>query len=202
MEGITDEKAKFPYSVFMSIYFTASIVGRRYHQQQYEKIVALLQKQGHRVIANHILKTTESAVREETETDRRKYHQQLKQWINEVEAVVAECSYPSTGVGFEISYALSRNKPVLMLYKQGNTPPSLFENYSDEFLICEQYTDTTLTHILSQFLVYIRGGSQTRYTFSLTPRIAVFLEKVTRKKNVPKSVFIRQLIEREMEKSL
>jgi nucleoside 2-deoxyribosyltransferase len=41
------------------------------------------------------------------------------EWIESCHAMVAEVSTPSHGVGFEISYALSRNKPVLCLHRDG-----------------------------------------------------------------------------------
>lgn len=184
----------------MKIYFTASIIGKRYHLADYERIVALLKKGDGTVLADHILETSEAKIREESEFDRRKYHEHLKRWITESNCVIAETSYPSTGVGYEISYALSHGKPVLMLYKKETTPPSLFEQYSDELLICEAYTAENLPIIIEDFLSYVKGGHDRRFTFSLTPKIAAFLEHINQTQNIPKSVYIRQLLEDEMQK--
>ncbi|MCW5875489.1 MAG: nucleoside 2-deoxyribosyltransferase [Anaerolineales bacterium] len=62
-------------------------------------------------------------------------------WIDDSEAMVAEVSTPSHGVGYEISYALERGKPVLCLYQRerkvskmlsGNTMPGIQVNaYAD-----------------------------------------------------------------------
>lgn len=184
----------------MQIYFTASIIGKRYHLPCYERIVAILNDHSETVISDHILKTSEAKIREESESERRKYHAQLKMWITQSNCIIAETSYPSTGVGYEISYALSHNKPVLMLYTKNSTPPSLFEQYSDELLICEAYTDQSLPIIIEDFLNYVKGGHDRRFTFSLTPKIAAFLETVNQTQNIPKSVFIRNLLEKEMQK--
>ena len=55
-------------------------------------------------------------------------------WLRECDAVVAEVSSPSHGVGYEIAYALSLGKPVLCCFKAGkkvskiitgNTSPGL-----------------------------------------------------------------------------
>ena len=41
------------------------------------------------------------------------------EWIDNCQALIAEVSTPSHGVGFEISYALSKNKRVLCLHRKG-----------------------------------------------------------------------------------
>jgi nucleoside 2-deoxyribosyltransferase len=40
-------------------------------------------------------------------------------WIRGCEAVIAEVSTPSHGVGYEIAYALGIGKPVLCCHKEG-----------------------------------------------------------------------------------
>ena len=97
--------------------------------------------------------------------------------------------------------ALHRGKPVLLLYKEGN-PPSLFDRYHDEKLICECYTQGQLNRIIEDFLEYVEGANDTRFTFFITPQIDAFLEEVSKKKKIPKSVYLRSLLEREMAKEL
>jgi nucleoside 2-deoxyribosyltransferase len=41
------------------------------------------------------------------------------QWVKECDALVAEVSTPSHGVGYEIALALSMEKPVLCCYRKG-----------------------------------------------------------------------------------
>jgi nucleoside 2-deoxyribosyltransferase len=40
-------------------------------------------------------------------------------WIEECDAVVAEVSTPSLGVGYEVCYAVHRDLPTLCLYRRG-----------------------------------------------------------------------------------
>jgi nucleoside 2-deoxyribosyltransferase len=40
-------------------------------------------------------------------------------WLRDCDAVIAEVSTPSHGVGFEVAYALERCKPVLCLAREG-----------------------------------------------------------------------------------
>jgi nucleoside 2-deoxyribosyltransferase len=40
-------------------------------------------------------------------------------WIRACDALIAEVSTPSHGVGYEVAFALSLGKPVLCCYKEG-----------------------------------------------------------------------------------
>jgi hypothetical protein len=63
-------------------------------------------------------------------------------WIDACQALVAEVSTPSHGVGYEIAFALEHNKPVLCCYRRGarvskmitgnNLPGMRLAQYDDE----------------------------------------------------------------------
>src|SRR4030042_5477583 len=100
----------------MTVYFTASIVGKKQYLGNYEKIISILKAGGHTVISDHIINTTECQIRMEKKEQRLEFQHRLEKWINSADFVVAETSFPSISVGYEISLALSHNKPVLVLY--------------------------------------------------------------------------------------
>lgn len=193
-----EKVGSLPYTIYIHLYFTASIVGKQDHLARYQKIVSELKKHTTHVTYEHILKTSETDLREETESDRRAFYEQLKLWVTQSNAVIAEVSYPSTSVGFEISYAISHHKPVLLLYEKSSRPPSLFEEYSDEQLICQAYEERDLPALINDFLKYVKDTHMTRFTLSLPPRLVAHLEKISRQKNIPKSIYIRGLIERDL----
>ncbi len=127
----------------MKVYFSGSIAGGRKFLNTYKRIVAYLKGQGHQVLTEHIvidnifdfeniLKPTEI------------YERDIK-FLNEAEAVIAEISNPSLGVGYEICYAVEHQIPILCVYQPeifvsrmiiGNTSPylELFEYASEELL--------------------------------------------------------------------
>lgn len=111
--------------------------------------------------------------------------------------MVAETSFPSISVGYEISLALSYEKPVLLLYHEGD-PPSLFAHHKDDKVLCEKYTLENLPHIIDHFIRYAQGTKESRFNFFLTSEISSFLKKVSKREKVPKSVYLRRLIEKEM----
>lgn len=180
----------------MKIYFTASIVGKKHYIKHYLKIIEILKKLNHQVKSDHIIKASENQINMQAKTDREKFHKQLKKWIIETDCVVVETSFPSISVGFEISLALNLGKPVLLLHT--NEAPTLLSSYDNEKLICARYRMDELKDILGDFINYVRGKTEQRFTFFISSEIANFLEEISRKKRIPKSVYIRSLIEKKM----
>ena len=180
------------------VYFSASITGRKHYLANYLKIVELLKSRKYYVISHHITDANETAIAMETKEDRLKFHKQLEKWIGSCDFMIAETSFPSISVGYEISLALQLNKPVLILYSEGD-PPSLLAHHKDENLVCEKYTLDTVKDIIEDFINYTQGTADIRFTFFITPEISLHLERISKEEKMPKSVYLRKLIERDME---
>lgn len=181
----------------MKVYFTASIVGKKHHLDDYLKIIEILKSQEIEVISEHIINSTEAQIRLETKEERLAFHKKLEKWIQESDFVVAETTFPSISVGYEISLAQHFLKPILILFT-GNHPPSLLAQHRDEKLVCEKYSSETLKGIIEDFVNYVKGNSDSRFTFFITSQIATYLDKISKKEKLPKSVYLRKLIENEM----
>lgn len=181
----------------MLAYFTASIVGKKYHLDKYKKIIQFLESKNIEVISEHILSATEAGIRMQSKEKRLQFHSELESWINSCNFMIAETSFPSISVGYEISLALDRGKPVLILYSEGD-PPSLLAFHESEKIVCEKYSLDTLESILSDFLLYVRGGSDTRFTFFISSAQAAHLDKASRNGRLPKSAYLRHLIDEDM----
>lgn len=101
----------------MNIYFSCSITGGRQDQQVYHRLVQAMLAAGHDVptaiLASHDVMDYERVI-EPAEVFRRDIA-----WIDACDAVVAEVSTPSHGVGYEVAYALGLGKPVLCCYQAG-----------------------------------------------------------------------------------
>lgn len=100
----------------MNIYFACSITGGRKDESAYQAIVAALLAAGHQV-PTASLSQPEVLVQEHILAPRDVYARDTA-WIEGCDALVAEVSTPSHGVGVEISYALSKGKPVLCCYRK------------------------------------------------------------------------------------
>lgn len=182
----------------MKIYFTGSIVGKDKYIAHYTHIIDTLKREKNSVTSDHIMNASENKITLQGEKAREQFHKQLKKWIMDAQCVVAETSFPSISVGFEISLALNMNKPVLVLFT--GSPPTLLSGYNDEKMICAQYSLNTIDSIIEDFLLYVKGSGEHRFTFFLPTKMNQFLESVSRKSKIPKSVYLRQLIESAMDK--
>lgn len=181
----------------MTVYFTASIVGKKHYLSHYLAIINHLKSKNYEVVSDHIINSTSSQIISENRDERIRFQNRLEKWISDADFMIAETSFPSISVGYEISLALQQNKPVLVLYSEGN-PPSLLVHHKDENLTCEKYSLSTLPEIIDDFINYVEGAADTRFTFFITSEIASYLDKVSKKEKVPKSVYLRKLIEKEM----
>lgn len=116
----------------MNIYFSCSITGGREEKAIYQVIVKELEEQGHEVPTAHL--SSPDVMELEKVVDPVEIYERGMAWIRDCDAVIAEVSTPSHGVGYEIAYALSLRKPVLCCYKKdkkvskiitGNISPGL-----------------------------------------------------------------------------
>lgn len=183
----------------MNIYFTASIAGKKYYLQNYLNIIEILKKNKHQVVSDHIISASEKTINLQTETQRERFHKQLRKWIMQSDCLIVETSFPSISVGFEISLGLNLGKPVLVLYTK--EAPTLLSSYDDEKLICSKYDSGNLKGIISEFINYVEGKSDHRFTFFIDSAISYFLEEASKNKNIPKSVYLRNLIREKMDNS-
>ena len=94
-------------------YFAGSIRGGRDKAELYAEIIAKINEEN-KVLTEHIgAKNLEYLERNQTDED---IYEQDTGWIRECDALIAECSVPSLGVGYELSYAQSLGKPCYILF--------------------------------------------------------------------------------------
>lgn len=101
----------------MDIYFSCSLTGGRADQPLYAQLVAHLQATGHHVLTAHLASATVLA--EDAAHTPEAVFERDTAWIRASEAVIAEVTTPSHGVGFEVAYALERGLPVFCLAREG-----------------------------------------------------------------------------------
>lgn len=101
----------------MDIYFSCSLTGGRNDESIYGRIVDHLLGLGHRVPTAHLARP--EVMNLERVVDPNGIFQRDLAWIRSCEALIAEVSTPSHGVGYEIAYALGLGKPVLCCHRAG-----------------------------------------------------------------------------------
>lgn len=101
----------------MNIYFACSITGGRTFEPAYQEFTHILLEDGHEVPTAHLAGSDVMAL--EKGIDPRKVYERDVAWIRACDALIAEVSAPSHGVGYEIGYALEQGKLVLCLAQAG-----------------------------------------------------------------------------------
>jgi len=101
----------------MNVYFACSITGGRDLEPVYLSLVRALLEAGHTVPTAHLAESNVKAY--EAVSLPAEIYARDTAWIRGCDALVAEVSTPSHGVGYEIGYALGLDKPVLCLHQAG-----------------------------------------------------------------------------------
>ena len=99
----------------MKIYFSCSITGGRSDQVVYKQIVDFLIEKGHAVPTAHLASPDLSKL--ETGIAPEEIYRRDIDWVRGCDALIAEVSTPSHGVGYEIAEAVNLKKPVLCIYQ-------------------------------------------------------------------------------------
>jgi nucleoside 2-deoxyribosyltransferase len=100
----------------MNVYFACSITGGREFESVYQDIVAALTADGHEIPTSHLAQS--DVMDNERELTPQNVYERDTNWIKNCDALIAEVSVPSHGVGYEIGFALQLGKSVLCLHKR------------------------------------------------------------------------------------
>lgn len=100
----------------LKIYFAGSIRGGRADAALYRDLIAHIGETD-TVLTEHIGDLSLSALEQGRSKDALIYEQDTG-WLKECDMVIAECTCPSLGVGYELAYAEHLNKPVHIFYRR------------------------------------------------------------------------------------
>ena len=122
----------------MKIYFAGSIRGGRADAELYSRLISRMKERGHAVLTEHIGKGSIKEMGEENMTDAEIYRQDIS-WLGLSDVVIAECSTPSLGVGYELCYAERLGIPAHIFYNSGRGTLSAMLT-GDSYYIIHCYT--------------------------------------------------------------
>lgn len=97
------------------VYFAAPMRGDRRALGEVRELMRHIEARGHVILTKHVADDM-------LDTDRGLSHEEVFkrdiELLEQADILVAEVSYPSLGVGFELAYALVKGKPVAALVKR------------------------------------------------------------------------------------
>jgi len=135
----------------LNIYFACSITGGRQFESIYQTITKSLLEAGHIVPTAHL--AGDNVLNLEGIVEPREVFTRDVNWIKACDAMVAEVSTPSHGVGYEVAFALGIGKPVLCCYKTGQKVSKMITGNTHEKLRVVSYQDGNhVVRIVREFL--------------------------------------------------
>ena len=118
------------------VYFAASIRGGREDAALYRRMIAQIGETD-TVLTEHVGAPELSEL--ESEGDEAIYEQDMA-WLRECDLVIAECTTPSLGVGYELAYAEKLGKPCHVFYDRRRTQLSAMLT-GDRYFRIHPYSD-------------------------------------------------------------
>ena len=131
----------------MKVYFAGSIRGGRVDACLYHRLIEYIKKKNHSVLTEHV----GNLALQESGTDEEIYRQDTA-WLREADVVIAECTQPSLGVGYELAYAEQHQKPCHLFYQRERTSLSAMLTGDSWFTIHPYGTEEELYPLLDQIL--------------------------------------------------
>ena len=140
----------------LKIYFAGSIRGGRKDAVLYNEIIQYLSETDH-VLTEHVGDLSRSVYEQADDRERQIWLQDTS-WLKESDVVIAECTNPSLGVGYELAFAEAIGKPAYILYRKKETSLSAMLKGDDYFKIFPYENKEEVFPILDAILAECRKG--------------------------------------------
>jgi len=157
----------------------------------YETIYKSLKK-SNKVVDTFVLKWISKGFSEMSE------YSEAVEKVKKSDVVVVEVSGHSMSLGYLVGKALEMNKPVVALFEEGNKLLFLKWMKNDKLIFCPY--NRNINTVLNVALKKAEKLVDVRFNFFVSSSILNYLDWVANKKMLPRSVFLRNLIEKEMKK--
>lgn len=181
----------------MKVVFIASQSQSPELKSYYKQINGALESHGLTVFSGHLFTgVVDSDLADTKEIEA--WYKEVIQHVRTADTIFVEISYPSTvNVGHILTYALDTGKPVVALYRAGREPFFLRGRVDDKLILLE-YSEKDIKEVVANALEYVSSAQDVRFNFFISPEIGRFLDWVSKKKRLPRAVYLRKLIEGDM----
>jgi len=132
------------------VYFACSIRGGRDDAELYGQLIEIIKRHAH--ILTEIFADPTLTYKGMNKPEREIWQTDLD-WVREADAIIAEVTTPSLGVGYEIAKAEEWGKPVLALYRPSPERKPSAMILGSPNIHCVQYTSpSNAAKIIEDFL--------------------------------------------------
>ena len=131
------------------IYFAGSIRGGRIDAELYGRLIKYMQKDN--IVLTEHIGSPHLNLMEQGKRDIDIYNED-KAWLRESDIVIAECTCPSLGVGYEMAYAEKLGKPCHIFYDKSKTQLSAMLTGNPYFSIHPYESESEIYNTLNSIL--------------------------------------------------
>lgn len=184
----------------MKVYYTFS---DKLPKETVAKVISMIESIGGKVHNRVRPKSYEHFDIKEAETV---YKNNIK-LIKSSDIIIADISYVSSGVGYEVSFALDEKKPVICLYNLKENPnkeyliksvPVNFKGNTSKYLLLKEYDFRTIDRTLDLAIKDAKSLADTKFILIIPSEIDKYLEWNVKEKGYSKAEITRQAIENMM----
>lgn len=193
------EEKKQSKIALMKIYFSASLRAKNTYKKNFDLIHQFIEDLGYAHTSDFMIKARPEEFYNRKAEDFLGIYKNLTSQIKKADICVFEISSPSLGTGYCVDLALQTGKPVVLLYLKGSNP-MFFKGIKSDRLQLYEYKIKDLREVLEDAIKTAKDSIDIRFTFFITPKIVRFLSFISKKKKIPRAVFLRQLLEESMQK--
>jgi len=166
-------------------------------KQSFSHIYNLIEDLGHSNLTDFVLKVDAADF---YKSDITKFYDQTVKYLKQADICIFETSIPSLAIGHLIALALQYGKPVIALYK-GKNLPFFLSGINDEKIQIINYDESNLKRNIEEAIEFAKDRADTRFNFFISPSLSHYLDWVASTKKIPRSVYLRQLIEEDRDKN-
>jgi len=181
----------------MKVYFGTSPRIKLKYSEDVHRIYNLLKKLDYRHTSDFVEKVDPEAFYRLPEENPSLSFKEAISSIKEAEICVFEASLHSLSVGYLINYSLELGKPVIVLTQRDETD-YLFKGIKSDSFFFIHYNADDLEKKLEKALEEARSRIDIRFNFFITPKLLSYLDWVASERRIPRSVYLRNLIDREL----
>ena len=181
----------------MQVYFGTSPRIIQEYKREIAEVYRLIKQLGYRHTSDFTVKVDPDSFYKQSYDEFNHHHRNTIKEITAADICVFEASKHSLSVGYLINYALDLGKPVIVL-AHDEQAPYIFRTLKSDKLDYVCYSSNNLEVNLKKALDKASKSIDIRFNFFITPPMIAYMDWLSDKKRIPRSVYLRGLIEKEM----
>jgi len=181
----------------MKVFFTGSPRSLELYKKEHIAIYSAIEESGFKNMSDLVIKADPKTFYDRSHAEVVEHYKNTVENLKHADVVVVEASLHSMSMGYLVEKALGMGKPVVVFHLDGLTP-FFFSGINDEKLQVISYNYSTIKQVVTDSLEFATTIQDVRFNFFIPPEISNYLDIVSKVKKIPRSVYIRSLIQEDM----